>query len=162
MTFPVEQTDQSNHRRQTNHPISIQIRAVLKFQGQNEMCVCLGTHLRVCVNALLVYFNEMSIPLEDDTPWGEKTKGSKTEREMLGPDWWRKRRRTKSKKSNWIKRGVAAPGRERAKEETQQRETKQERVSMFQTSHWFLLSGTLVSQELDCSTLPLTDSWPTV
>lgn len=82
MTFPVEQTDQSNHRRQTNHPISIQIRAVLKFQGQNEMCECLGTHL--CVNALLVYFNEMSIPFENDNTGGEKTE---TERGMSGPDW---------------------------------------------------------------------------
>lgn len=37
-----------------------------------------------------------------------------------------------------------------------------ERVGMFETSHWFLLSGTLVSQGLHCSTLPLTDSWPVV
>lgn len=43
-----------------------------------------------------------------------------------------------------------------------ERDIARERVSMFETSHWFLLSGMLVSQELDCSTLPLTDSRPAV
>lgn len=59
-------------------------------------------------------------------------------------------------------RGGTREEREIEKAKMRWRETEQERVSMFETSHWFLLSGTLVSQELDCSTLPLTDSWPAV
>lgn len=49
--------------------------------------VCVWARMCVCENALLVYFNEMSLPFENDNTGGEKTKTSKTERGMSGPDW---------------------------------------------------------------------------
>lgn len=35
-------------------------------------------------------------------------------------------------------------------------------ANVFETFHWISLSAMLVSQELDPSVLPLTDSWPVV
>lgn len=81
----------------------------------------------------------------------------------------RKGRQLRSKKGQlkkeWSGRGrqgKRGEKKERWQRQTCNRESEQERVSMFETSHWFLLSGTLVSQELDCSMLPLTDNQPTV
>lgn len=166
----------------TNHPISIRLTAALGHRRQNEMCI--WVHACVCMNAVLVNLNELSAPLENDSIWkfslrrfwseGERTKrlgGGEMQRTGRWGEQWQKGSQTKRKKKKWdrMKSGVAGADRGGTREEREiekakmrWRETEQERVSMFETSHWFLLSGTLVSQELDCSTLPLTDSWPAV
>lgn len=165
----------------TNHPISIRLTAALGHRRQNEMCI--WVHACVCMNAVLVNLNEPSAPLENDGIWkfslrrfwseGERTKrrGEKCRGLVGGASSDRKVVKPNAKKKKWdrMKSGVAGADRGGTREEREiekakmrWRETEQERVSMFETSHWFLLSGTLVSQELDCSTLPLTDSWPAV
>lgn len=71
MAFPVEQSDQSNNGRHTNHSISIQIQAALKRQGQNEMHVlvcalmhCLLISICLCLLKMIASINLPQLVLE--------------------------------------------------------------------------------------------------
>lgn len=161
-------TKKKNPCRHTNHSVSIQITTALKAPEDKMKCMYWCAH--VCMSPTLVNLNELCMALENDCICNFLV--------VVWDDWvkerWRKLRSgggkvDKLRKKRWQNEEWSAQegkmggkGEIAMKKIATERDIARERVSMFETSHWFLLSGMLVSQELDCSTLPLTDSRPAV
>lgn len=141
----MEQIHHSKHCKEGNNPASVQIKQQSSYNL--KYAVLMGHNYAVLDNFIELYMHIRQ--------WIQ-SKNNITEEGVS------KRDDQNKEKGSWIKSRVAKEKKERQQRQRSNGERQQERVSMFETSHWFLLSGVLVSQELDCSTLPVTDSWPAV